>query len=290
MPHSPKMPQWVPNSVITCSVFSDCNPPRFPLPGGAAHLDGEADNPVREQPTRVHEEVHHVGVVCVLHAAQTRFDHGESGLHEHDQKASDQGPDEVDRDLVLADLVGNIAQCEAGFGVANRHIVDGAGDYAAGIAVGQSGGGGRRCKRVSSTRQRTLKVERQPEPQSLRLPISSIARAQVQVAMRGNSHRFSSMIGLIIDCVERVRRKLEKKQSSFPDGVLAHCGRKHKEDSGKRDGKPHNRGHHSPAHAGRHVQSKEHKQPAPQHNGYANQFHHRRLRAASGLAFEGLDS
>ena len=118
-------------------------PAQISVAGGAAHLDGEADNPVGEQPARIDEEVHHVGVVGVFHATEPGFNHGETGLHEHDQKAGDQRPDKVDGDLVLADLVGNIAQGEAGLGVADGHIVDGAGESAAGIAIGQSGGCGR---------------------------------------------------------------------------------------------------------------------------------------------------
>ena len=111
--------------------------------GRAAHLNGEADDPVGEQPARIHEEVHHVGVVGVFDATEARLDHGESGLHEHDQEAGDQGPGKVDADLVLADLVGNIAQGEADLGVGDGHVVDGAGERAAGIAVGKGGGCGR---------------------------------------------------------------------------------------------------------------------------------------------------
>ena len=129
-------------------MFSDCNPPRFPLPGRAAHLDSEADNPVREQTASVYEEIHHVGVVGVLHAAKPRLDHGEASLHEHDQEAGDQRPDEVDGDLVLADLVGHVADGEASLGIGHGHVVDGARDRAPGIAVGMSSGGGRRGKGV----------------------------------------------------------------------------------------------------------------------------------------------
>ena len=92
--------------------------------GRAAHLDAEADDPVSEQAARVHEEVHHVGVVGILHSAQTSFNHRESGLHEHDQEARDQGPGEVDADLVLTNLVGYIGQRYSDFGVGRGHVID----------------------------------------------------------------------------------------------------------------------------------------------------------------------
>ena len=81
------------------------------------HLYGEADQPVRQQTTAVHEEIHHIGVVRVLHSAQTRLNHGESGLHEHDQEAANQCPGKVNPDLVLPHLVGDIARSESSFGV-----------------------------------------------------------------------------------------------------------------------------------------------------------------------------
>ena len=75
----------------------------------AAHLDAEADQPVGQHAHAVHHEVHHHGVVGVLGAAEARLHDGKAGLHEHDQEARNQGPDEVDRDLVLADLVHQVA-------------------------------------------------------------------------------------------------------------------------------------------------------------------------------------
>ena len=74
----------------------------------AAHLDREADQPVRQHADAVHHEIHHHGVIGVLGAAQARLDDGKPGLHEHDQEAADQCPGEVDGDLVLADLVCHI--------------------------------------------------------------------------------------------------------------------------------------------------------------------------------------
>ena len=38
------------------------------------------------------------------------FHQGETQLHEHDQIAGDQGPDEIDGDLVMADGIGNFFQ------------------------------------------------------------------------------------------------------------------------------------------------------------------------------------
>jgi hypothetical protein len=56
-------------------------------PGGAAHLNGEAAHPVGEQTKAIHHEVHHHDVVGVLGPAQSGFNNGKTGLHEHDQKA-----------------------------------------------------------------------------------------------------------------------------------------------------------------------------------------------------------
>ena len=71
-----------------------------------------------------------------------------------------------------------------------------------------------------------------------------------------NSHRLSSMIGL--NCAE----ENWEEQSSLPDSVLADRGRQNEADSGKRDGKAHNRSDQTPANAGREVQSEEDEQPA----------------------------
>ena len=77
---------------------------------GAAHLDRKADEPVGEEAAPIHEEIHHVGVVRVLHAAEPCLHHRETGLHEHHEEAANQRPGEVDADLVLADLVGDVGQ------------------------------------------------------------------------------------------------------------------------------------------------------------------------------------
>jgi len=104
----PNSPQVLPNNVIACSDAKGWSPPRVAVTGCPAHLYGEPEDPVREQTACIHEEVHHVRVVGVLHAAQAGLDHGEARLHEHDEKAADEGPDEIDRDLVLTDLVRHI--------------------------------------------------------------------------------------------------------------------------------------------------------------------------------------
>jgi len=63
--------------------------------GGAAHLNGEAAHPVGEQTKAIDHEVHHHDVVGVLGPAQSGFNNGKTGLHEHDQKPGDQGPGEI---------------------------------------------------------------------------------------------------------------------------------------------------------------------------------------------------
>ena len=100
-----------------------------------AHLYGKAYDPVGEKPAGVHEEVHHVRVVRVLHAGEPGLHHGETGLHEHDEEAGDQRPDKVDGDLVLADLIGHIREGYPNFRVGSFHIVDRSGDGAARIAL-----------------------------------------------------------------------------------------------------------------------------------------------------------
>src|SRR5690348_4085890 len=82
-----------------------------------SHLYGKAYEPVRQQTAAIHEEVHHVCVIGVLHPAQTRFNHSEPGLHKHDQEACDQCPDKVDSNLVLTDLIGDITGRQSSFSI-----------------------------------------------------------------------------------------------------------------------------------------------------------------------------
>jgi len=64
-------------------------------------------------------------------------------LHEHDEEAADEGPDEVDRDLVLPDLVAGIRQRRPRLRIRHRHVGDGSGDGAARIALLEVGSRGR---------------------------------------------------------------------------------------------------------------------------------------------------
>ena len=57
------------------------------------------------------------------------------GLHEHDQEAGDQRPDEVDGDLVLADLVDHVGDGQAFLGVGYGDVGYGAGQCAVRIAL-----------------------------------------------------------------------------------------------------------------------------------------------------------
>ena len=119
------MPQLVPNRFRRLFADQRLQSAEISVSGRAAHLDGEADDPVGKQAASIHEEVHHVGVIGVLDSTQTRFNHGESGLHEHNQEAANQRPGKVDADLVLANLVGNIAKRQAGLGIRDGHVTDG---------------------------------------------------------------------------------------------------------------------------------------------------------------------
>ena len=135
-------------------------------------------------------------MVGVFDAAQTRLNHGEAGLHEHDQEARDQRPHKVDGDLVLAHLVGDVAQREARLGVATgtsltvpvmvppgsplaRVAVVGAFDRASFNSAADAEGAASARATVAAP------------------AVSKIARAQVQVAMRAILIRFRSMSGLI---------------------------------------------------------------------------------------------
>ena len=69
--------------------------------GGAVEAAAHEGEPADEEPEhaqRVHQEVHRHRVGGVLGADQAGLDQREAGLHEHDQEAGDQRPDEVDRE------------------------------------------------------------------------------------------------------------------------------------------------------------------------------------------------
>jgi hypothetical protein len=68
----------------------------------AAHLEREAADPIPEHAERIDHEVHGHGVPGVLCLGEARLNHGEPGLHEHDQETRHEGPDDVDSDAVVA--------------------------------------------------------------------------------------------------------------------------------------------------------------------------------------------
>ena len=86
-----------------------------------------------------------------------------------------------------------------------------------------------------------------------------------------------------------IAREIGKSNQAFQIAFLLTAGARMKQIPAREMAKPTIEVHQTPANAGREVQSKEDEQPSAQHNGYANEFHHRRLGRASGLAFEGLD-
>ena len=59
---------------------------------------------------RVDQEVHRHRVGDVLGAREAGLDQREAGLHEHDQEAGEQRPHDVDRDLVVADGLHDLAR------------------------------------------------------------------------------------------------------------------------------------------------------------------------------------
>ena len=83
------------------------------------------------------------------------LDDGEAGLHEHDEEAGDERPDEVDRDLVLADEADHVADREADLRVADGDVADRAGERAGRVAQGAVLGLGRRHALDISVRDRT---------------------------------------------------------------------------------------------------------------------------------------
>ena len=100
----------------------------------AAHLQREAADPVAEHADRIDHEVHAHRVRGVLRAGEAGLDHREPGLHEHDEEAGEQRPDEVDGDLVVADRLHHLAERRIG-GVLDRHVLGRAGRRAGRIAL-----------------------------------------------------------------------------------------------------------------------------------------------------------
>ena len=74
----------------------------------AALLEGEAADPEGEHAHAVDHEVRHHDVHGALGPAEAGLHHGEACLHEHDQVAGDQRPDDVDRQPVLVHVAGQV--------------------------------------------------------------------------------------------------------------------------------------------------------------------------------------
>ena len=66
-------------------------------------------------PTPVNHKIHHHGVVGVVWRDTIRFQTMATRLHEHDEKASNKCPHEVDGDTVLANLVCHVTNGQALF-------------------------------------------------------------------------------------------------------------------------------------------------------------------------------
>ena len=116
-----------------------------------AHLKRETAHPVAEHAQRVDHVVHRERVGRVLGSSEARLDHGEPGLHEHDQEAGHERPYDVYGDLVVAHRLHDLG--ESGIG----RILDG---HVRGGARGGSGwvsGSGRSRRRRGRRRLRGLR-------------------------------------------------------------------------------------------------------------------------------------
>src|SRR5580704_9023218 len=63
--------------------------------------------PEAQHPQSINEKVHGHGMGHIFLLRKSRFDHGETALHEHDEKPCNQGPDNVDGDLVMTTRIPN---------------------------------------------------------------------------------------------------------------------------------------------------------------------------------------
>ena len=98
----------------------------------ASEGDREPNRPVSEHGDAVDHEVGHHDVHGALSAAESGLDHREAGLHEHDQIAGDEHPDEVDGETVLVHISGQvIGEWLVGFGLREGGV---------GVAVGIDAG------------------------------------------------------------------------------------------------------------------------------------------------------
>src|SRR4029453_4971474 len=68
-----------------------------PIPPGQP----KTKNPEPEDPQRVDHKVHGRSVRAIFSTAKPSLDQHKASLHEHDQKTSDQCPDEVDSEEVV---------------------------------------------------------------------------------------------------------------------------------------------------------------------------------------------
>src|SRR5579863_4543227 len=68
---------------------------------------GKTAYPEPQYTQGINEEVHGHGMGHIFLLGKSRFDHGETALHEHDEKSCQQGPDNIDGDLVMATRIPN---------------------------------------------------------------------------------------------------------------------------------------------------------------------------------------
>ena len=79
--------------------------------------DCETVGPECQTAQGIDHQIHAHRMGGVFRAAQARFDHRKSGLHEHHQETGDQHPNHVDRKQVMGDAVVKIAGTERLLGI-----------------------------------------------------------------------------------------------------------------------------------------------------------------------------
>ena len=123
-----------------------------------AELEGEANRVVGDERHRKGGDVHHHHVAGVFGPGQARHEEGEADLHEQDQEAGDEQPDEVDGDMEVTGFAGELIDPHLGdrhaFGPVAaggrlQEVSRGAGFESAGVTVvvGQSPNGNQRDER-----------------------------------------------------------------------------------------------------------------------------------------------
>ncbi len=132
----------MPKKWTTCSALRAGGAAEIGYRTNTAHLNGEAAKPVGEHADAIDHQVHHHGVVGIFCASKAGFEQGETELHEHHQVAGDERPDDVEGDFVLPDLIGEIADGQAFFGVGHGYVAGVSGERAVGITLGAGFGGG----------------------------------------------------------------------------------------------------------------------------------------------------